>query len=234
MPIKRPQLVNGEIYHIVMRAIDGLQLFRNNKDYFRMMRDLFEFNDENPVCWQHRKLSENGSRNDKERKKREMIVEILAFCLMSNHIHLLIRQLKEGGISKFMRKLGAGYGNYYNKKYERQGHVFQGKFRAVRIKNDEQLITVFVYIHTNPVAILFSGWKERGIKSENLNEVTEFLEDYRWSSYSDYLNKKNFPSLTNREFLTKMMGSQEDCQRFVKRWLEFKQELADFEYVAIE
>ena len=133
-----------------------------------------------------------------------------------------------------MRKLGAGYGNYYNKKYERQGHVFQGKFRAVRIKNDEQLRTVFVYIHTNPVAILFPGWKERGIKSENLNEVMEFLEDYRWSSYGDYLDKKHFPSLTSRGFLTQMMGSQEDCQRFVKRWLEFKQELADFEYLAIE
>ena len=100
-----------------------------------------------------------------KRRKRKMLVEILAFSLMPNHIHLLIRQLRDGGISKFMQKFG-GYVLYYNKKYGRKGHLFQDKFQAVHIQNEEQLKTAFVYIHTNPVAIIYPGWKEKGIKNK--------------------------------------------------------------------
>ena len=230
MPIKRPPLVSGEIYHIVIRAVEGLKLFRDQKDLLRMIHDLFEFNDENATSWQHRKYSENGSRNIKERK---LLVEILAFCLMPNHVHLLVRQLKDGGISKFMRKIGAGYGIYYNNRYKRKGHVFQGKYRMVHIKNDKQLITVFVYIHTNPVAIISPNWKEEGIK-EDFKKVVNYLENYRWSSYPDYLGRRNFLSLTNRWFLLKILGGVDEVQRFVNDWLQFKKELADFEKVVIE
>ncbi len=232
MPIKRPLLVNGEIYHIVIRAIEGLKLFVNDRDYFRMIHNLFEFNDDNPVSWQYRQRYENSSRSIREERKRIMLVEILAFCLMPNHLHLLVRQVQDGGISKFMRKIGAGYGIYYNNKYKRSGHIFQGRYKAVHIKNDQQLMTVFVYIHTNPVSIIVPNWKEKGI--DNVEEVMNFLEKYRQSSYLDYLQKKNFPSLTNREFLTEVMGGVEGCRKFVEDWLQFKKELADFDKVAIE
>lgn len=237
MPVKRPQLINGEIYHIVIRAVDGLQLFRSKKDYLRMIHDLFEFNDENSTDWKYRKYysaknSENRSR--KIRYRRKVLVEIWAFCLMPNHVHLLVRQVREGGISKLMRKIGAGYAGYYNKKYERKGHVFQGKYHIVRIKNEEQLKTVFVYIHTNQVSMIAPNWKEKGIRTKDLKKVIDFLENYRWSSYSDYLQKKNFPSLTSREFLTKIMGGPENCRKFVNGWLQYKKELAGFERVAIE
>jgi len=228
MPVRRPQLVNGEIYHIVLRAIEGLKLFRDERDYFRMIHDLFEFNDDDPVLWDYRKhynQHENTSRTI--RKKRKMLVEILAFCLMPNHIHLLAKQLKEGGISKFMRKIGAGYGGYYNKKYERKGRLFDGRYRIVRIKTEEQLKTVFVYIHTNPVALIVPEWKEKGITGGELQKILRFLENYKWSSYSDYLGKQNFPSLTNREFLLKVMNGADGCQEFVEAWLQFKTELKE-------
>jgi putative transposase len=241
MPSKRPTLVNGEIYHVVIRAIEGLKLFRDEKDYFRMIHDLFEFNDEASAQWSFRR-SFNGSISSSrsvlgllvERKKRKLLVEIFAFCLMPNHIHLLLRQINEGGISKFMRKLGAGYGGYYNKKYKRSGHLFDGRYKLVHIKNDKQLMTVFVYIHTNPVAIIISGWKERGIKGGEFQKASKFLEEYRWSSYPDYLENKNFPSLTSREFLTELMGGVRGCQKFVDDWLQFKKELADLDQVVIE
>lgn len=242
MPIKRPTLITGEIYHIVIRAVEDMNLFRDKGDYFRFIHDLFEFNDENPAI---STIRVRQSRSNETRtvlvslaqisrsKKRKMLIEILAFCLMPNHVHLLIRQIKDGGISKFMRKIGAGYGNYFNKKYERKGHVFQGKFRAVLIKNNEQLKTVFVYIHTNPVSIIIPGWKEKGI--QNVQKVIKFLENkYRWSSYFDYLGKKNFPSITTREFLLKIMKDTEGCKEFVGGWLKFKKELADFDDLLIE
>ncbi len=197
-----------------------------------MICNLFEFNDDNPVSWQYRQHYENSSRSVQERKKRIMLVEILAFCLMPNHFHLVLRQLQEKGISSFMRKIGAGFGIYYNKKYQRSGHIFQGRYRAVHIKNDKQLITLFVYVHTNPAAIVVPNWKEKGIN--NPEKVIDFLEKYRWSSYLDYLQNKNFPSLTNREFLTEIMGGIEGCRKFVEDWIRFKKELADFDKIAIE
>ncbi|MBI2449997.1 MAG: transposase [Candidatus Nealsonbacteria bacterium] len=240
MPIKRPPLSNGEIYHIVIRAIEGLKLFREEKDNFRMVHDLFEFNNEVSVLSSFRNTV-NRSRTvldslpRERREPRKLLVEILAFCLMPNHVHLLVRQLKDGGISKFMRKIGAGYGGYYNKKYQRSGHLFQGKYRIVHVKDDRQLLTVFVYIHTNPVAIICPKWKEEGIKIKDLNKVIQFLEEqYRWSSYPDYLGNKNFPSVTSREFLLETIGEIREAKRFVNDWLQHKKELADYKEVAIE
>ncbi len=239
MPIKRPPIVTGEIYHIVIRAVEGAKLFRDQRDYFRMIHDLFEFNDEKSTSSYYRQ-EQNLTRtvlvrfDRKRRLSRECLVEILAFCLMLNHVHLLVRQFRDGGISKFMRKIGAGYGGYCNQKYKRSGHLFQGRYKIVHIKDDKQLITVFVYIHTNPVALLVPNWKEQGIKVQNLQKIIKFIENYRWSSYPDYLGKKNFPSLTSREFLLRELGGIKECRRFINDWLQFKKELADFRQVAIE
>ncbi len=241
MAQRKIQFANNEVYHVVSRAIEGTNLFRDKKDYLRMVHDLFEFNDTNPasscfrVACQRNKT--NVTRKDlvtfnkKTGKRKKLLVQIFAFCLMPNHVHLLVRQLEEGGISKLMRKLG-GYALYCNKKYKRKGHLFQGKFQAVHIRNDEQLKTVFVYIHTNPVAIIFPKWKEKGIKEAT--KAINFIENYRWSSYPDYLEKENFPSLTNREFLLETMGGVNECCKLVNAWLKFKQKLTDFNYVAIE
>lgn len=126
-----------------------------------------------------------------------------------------------------MRKFGAGYAAYFNKKYNRKGHLFQGRFHAVYIKNNEQLKAVFVYIHTNGVSLVEPGWKERGIS--NPKRVLEFLENYKWSSYPDYIGKKNFPSVTKRSFFLKIMGKEKGCKNFVEAWVKYKKELRDIE-----
>lgn len=235
MPIKRPLLSNGEMYHIVIRAVDGLKIFRDEKDYFRMIHNLFEFNDDNPVGWKFRQ-DFNTARTVLgvlgEKIKRKLLVNISAFCFMPNHLHLLLKQIKDGGISKFMRKIGAGYGMYYNKKYQRSGHVSQGRYRAVHIQDDKQLITVFVYIHANPISLIFPDWKERGIS--DTEKAMQFLDNYRWSSWQDYLENKNFPSLTNREFLTETIGGPKVCRDLINDWFQYKKELPNFEEVAIE
>ncbi len=223
MPIIRPQFVNGEIYHIVTRGVEKRLIFQSQSDYYRGIFSLFEFNDENPVLIRNRRRARlQAKKNGREQfsASRDLIMEILAFCLMPSHIHLLLKQIKENGISQFMRKFGAGYAAYFNKKYSRTGHLFQGRFRAVHIQNNEQLKNVFVYVHTNPAGILEPAWKEEGLK--NPEEVIRFLENYKWSSYCDYIGKKNFPSVTNREFLIKTMGNEENCKSFVNNWIRYK------------
>ncbi|MBI3335010.1 MAG: transposase [Candidatus Portnoybacteria bacterium] len=237
MPIKRPQLVSGEIYHIVVRGVEGRSIFQEISDYYRAIHDLFEFNDEAPAAWQHRSfynLYEDGPRSIGNRvgdrgwkkKPRKLLVKILAFCLMPNHIHLLLHQREDQGITRFMRKLGTGYALYFNKKYQRQGYLFQGRFRAILIKTNEQLEHVFVYIHTNPASLVDAGWKEGKVKDPA--KVINTIENYRWSSYMDYLGKENFPSVTQRDFFNKIMPRVE-WQKFVNDWVRYKsiKEFAD-------
>jgi len=235
MPIKRPQLVNNEIYHVVTRGVSDSLIFKDNNDRYRAVFSLFEFNDRKKVQIRERRRARIHAKKLGQMDfsaTRDLLIEILAFSFMPNHIHLLLRQVKDGGITQFMRKFGAGYAAYFNKKYRRQGHLFQGRFRAVRIKNNEQLKTVFTYIHANGISLIEPKWKEFGIK--NPERVVKFLESYKWSSYPDYLGKKNFPSVTKRDFLLKVMGGKEGCGRFVNGWIKYKKQLHDLSKLSLE
>jgi len=118
--------------------------------------------------------------------KGQPIVSIGGWCLMTNHFHLLIRQEVDGGITKFMRKLGVGYSMYFNIKYERSGALFGGLFKSKLIGVDDNYMThLFGYIHINPLEIAFPDWKEKINKSSV--DMKKFLESYRYSSYLDYL-----------------------------------------------
>ena len=241
MPYRKQQLINDEIYHIVSRGIDDNLIFKDKNDYYRGIFSIYEFNNSKPVSIKERRKirasikkiqATRGPSSGAEVDERDKLVEILAFCFMPNHIHLLVKQLKDGGITKFMRKFGTGYGGYFNRKYNRQGYVFQNRFSAVHIENNEQLRTVFVYVHTNPTALIEPKWKEIGIKEPE--SVIKFLEDYKWSSYLDYIGKKNFPSVTDREFILKIMNGEPGCKEFVDAWVKYKGKISEFINLSLE
>ena len=232
MPRGPRDFENGEIYHIIQRGIEDKPLFLDDNDYYRGIFSLYEFNNANPVEIRQRRaerkrLKSYGGSSPvnfaeaemAEKARRNLFVEILCFCLMPNHIHLILKQIKDDGISEFMRKMGA-YVTYFNLRYKRKGHLFQDKFKAVHIEDDEQLKTDFVYAHTNPVSLVEPGWKEKGIR--DLAKTKDFIEKYKWSSYADYIGGKNFPSLTSREFLLEVMGGANGCRDFVNGWLKYK------------
>ena len=135
---------------------------------------------------------------------------------MPNHFHLLVIQKKDKGITDFMRKIGTGYTNYFNTKYDRVGHLFQGNFRAKIVQKDEYFLHLVNYIHLNPVEIIRPRWKDGVIG--NLGEVKSFLEDYRWSSLLDYIEKKNFPSVTQRNFLLNFFSNTQDYKEEFFDW----------------
>jgi putative transposase len=219
--VRKSKLANNEIYHVINRGIGDLPIFLSIDDYYRCIFSLYGFNDDKPVEIRRerdQKKSFGGRLTSAETIKRDFFVEIMAFSLMPNHIHLLLRQLKEDGISKFMKKFGTGYAKYFNGKYKKMGHVFQGKFKAVHIENDAQLKVIFVYIHTNPVSLVDLNWKTKKVK--NCKNTIEFIENYKWSSYGDYIGKKHFPSLTNRKFLLEIMDGKTGCQEVVNDWVK--------------
>ena len=241
MPYRKQQFANDKIYHIVLRGIDDNLIFRDINDYYRGIFSIYEFNNAKSVEILKRrreiqiikkKLKKNGGPSSSISDERDRLVEVLAFCFMPNHVHLLIKQLKDGGLTKFMSKVGTGYGRYFNKKYNRKGYVFQNRFSAIHIRDDEQLKTVFVYIHTNPTALIEPKWKEKGIKSPP--KVIKFLGDYKWSSYPDYILKKNFPSVTERNFIWRIMKGERGCKKFVEYWVKYKGEIRKFAKLALE
>ena len=125
---------------------------------------------------------------------------------MPNHFHLLVQQLTEKGIEFFMQKIG-GYSRFFNKKYRRAGTLFQDRYKIVHIKTEDQLKNNFVYIHTNPVGLIEPEWKEWKVR--DAGKAIRFLEEeYSWSSHQDYLGKRNFPSITNREFFLNLFGGE--------------------------
>ena len=247
MPYRRQQFANGEIYHLMIRSIDDNLLFKDVDDYYRGIFSIYEFNNSNPVSiFRRRKAISAFKKSLKEQgiqspslsgslmmpDDRDLMVEIFAFCFMPNHIHLLVRQIKNGGIEKFMRKIGTGYAKYFNKKYDRKGYVFQNRFVSVPVKNDGQLKTVFAYIHTNPISLIEPHWKEIGIKDQN--EVIKFLENYKWSSYLDYIGKQNFFSVTQRDFISGVIGGEQGCRSCVEDWVRYKEEIMGFSDLALE
>ncbi len=250
MSSKRPQLVNDEFYHVVLRTVGDSVVFEKEDDFYRGIFSIYEFNNVNPVnIWLRRqqrkkeKAMEDLVKSDsvnlrgmtsqysEQLDRRDKMVEILCFSFMPNHLHLLLRQLKDDGITHFMQKVGTGYARYFNQKYNRKGHLFS-RFRAVHIKTDEQLKNTFTYIHTNLIALIEPGFKEKGLK--NPKKVIEFLENSKRHSYLDYLNKKNFPSVTEREFLLNILGGPDGCREEVNNWVNHKKELKDFSNVFLE
>ena len=244
MPHRKEQFEDRQVYHIISRAIDDNLIFKDKNDYFRGIFSIYEFNNANPVIIQKKREARASFKKKSRRRtstdsvefidEREKLVEILAFCFMPNHIHLLLRQVKEGGLRKFMVKFGSGYGRYFNQKYQRKGYVFQNRFKSVYIKNDGQVVVVASYIFTNPVALIEPGWKEKGIRNHSVQKVVKFLKEYKWSSYQDCIGVKNFPSVTNREFLLGIMNGEKGCKDSVQNWIKHKKDIAQHADLILE
>ena len=234
MPSKRLQFDNGQFYHIFNRGVEKRKIFLQTSDLFRFISCLYELNDKNLVVMRNRIESRKERRKNRGATPviRQPLVEIIVFCLMPNHYHLILRQLIDGGISLFMKKLADSYVGYFNLKHNRKGmgSLFQSRFKAVHIKADNQLANLIGYIFTNPVELLEKNWKEEGVR--NPKKATKFLESYKWSSYLDYIGILNFPSVTERQFITEFFGGSNKIKEFIEEQILHKSEFKkDFEKI---
>lgn len=220
----RPQFVADEIYHIYNRGVEKRNIFLDNDDHLRFICSLYEFNDKNPASnlWYYSSQF-NSTKSDFLMKsdfvEKDGLVDVLCFCLMPNHYHLLVRAKSDSAVTEFMRKLGTGYTNYFNKKYKRSGVLFQGKFKAVHIASDSQLMYIPHYIHLNPLDICMPEWKTIGVSSHK--KALGCLEQYEWSSFHDYTGKQKFSFLLETSFIdsifkTKRGGYGDELKRWVK------------------
>ena len=179
MPRKARQKHELAIYHIISRSSSEVLLFRENsdKDYYLMLLKRY---------------------SDKYNSS------IYAYCLMNNHVHIHLDP-KGFDVSKFMHSLNTAYVRYYNMKYERHGHLFQGRFQSKILDSDRYNLAVSAYIHNNPKDIPEYSGKE---------------EDYPYSSYGIYLGKrKDKLNLVNRRFIMGLLLAKSD-ENFVQKYFE--------------
>lgn len=215
--MKRLKFHEGSIAHIYNRGVEKRPVFLDEKDRLRFIHDLYEFNNEEPAINSGRLFSPRRPMIEVGlQSKRKPLVEILTFCLMPNHYHLMVRALSDNGITEFMRKLGTGYTNYFNLKYQRVGPLFQGKFKAALLKTEAHFIYLPYYIHFNPVELAPPS------KKKSMEDLTDFLRSYRWSSHPDYLGVDNFPAITKRDFLLDYIEGPKQYEKNVIKMLKEK------------
>ena len=218
--MKKPVFVDGHIYHVYNRGVEKRDVFLVERDYFRFVYHLYELNDSKPVrnvqYFLNHKTGNVEARKLFGTQERDVLVEILVFTLMPNHFHLMLRQVQENGIVRFMHKLGTGYTMYFNKKYERVGSLFQGRFKAAHITEETHLIHLPHYIHTNPLSLNYGG----------STSIVRFLSNYRWSSFPDYIGIQNFPRVTERGFLLDIFGGEDKYRIHTEKRLNNLEETA--------
>ena len=180
-------LMIDETYHVFNRGAHKQPIFLEDLDYLRFQTLLFLSNSSAPVVVRDvlkRYKGESFVRLFENEKREAPLVDILAYSLMPNHFHLVLRPIVENGVSVFMRKLGTAYSMYFNLQHEHSGTLFQGPFKSSHIDTDPYHTWIFAYAHLSPVSLIAPKWQEHGV--ENIAAAQHFLANYRYSSYFDY------------------------------------------------
>lgn len=208
----------GEFYHVYNRGTDRRQIFSDRRDYERFLSLLYMCNGLMPVHLQRqgRTLTEVC-----ETERGEPLVSIGAYCLMPNHFHLLVQELSESGISRFMKKIGNAYTGYFNILNDRSGALFQGSYKASHVGGDTYLKYLISYIHLNPVKLVDPLWKENGIAQKD--EARRYIEAYPYSSYMDYLGiERPENSILDIECLPEYFTTKVDFEKTIDDWLSYE------------
>jgi len=211
--------MKGDVYHILNRGVEKRKIFLNEKDYFRFTYNLNDFNNKDTTFlsyWNRRKYNDNSAIR-KPNRDSDKLVDILCWCLMPNHYHILVQEKIDGGVSVFSKKISSSYTQYFNLKNKRSGVLFQGKSKIILVEQDNHFEYLPYYIFSNPIKLIEKDWKEKNI--QNLNRVKKFLESYKWFSYLDVIEKDNFSFIINKKLFFKLFGSNKS--RFRQNFIEW-------------
>lgn len=213
---------DGQYYHVYNRGVEKRPVFTNKSESLRAIGSINFYRFGNLSMRYSKYLSlEKQKRYEflESLNKIPQQVKILAFCLMENHFHFLLKQLEEGGIVKFMAKFQNSYTKFFNTKHRRVGPLFQGVFKGVHIEDDEQLIHVSRYIHLNPVMSFY-------IKAEELT-------NYRWSSYQNYLGITETQMVDPSEIMS-FFKDQREYIEFVLDQIDYAKQFKKIEHLTID
>lgn len=176
-----------EWYHCYNRGVDERIVFQKNRDYERFVSLLYACNGTKIERISERfKTDLMSLLADTSVDLGEPLVDIGAYALMPTHVHLVLKQLQDSGIARFMQKVFTGYTMYFNSRNERTGALFAGTYKAKRIDDDRYLKQVVPYVLLNPLELFDSTWKRGG---GNLKVLERQLMEYPFSSVRAFLRR---------------------------------------------
>ena len=201
MAIRKINFENGQYYHVFNRGTEKKIIFHDKEDIHYFFDRLLDFNNTEAVggIWRQK-----FPKYKKVRSKASHLVSIIAYCLLPNHFHLILKQESENGISKFMQRIGTGYAKYYNKKYKRNGSLFQGKFKATYLNKEGSLDLTSVYVNLN--------YKHHKINPEKNLVKTSLFE---------YIKTEQGECICNQEEVKKIMGTVNSYKKYLKNQGEY-------------
>lgn len=224
MAQRKDPLVVGEYYHIFNKSIAGFRIFNSPVNCERFIHTLryYQWAD---VDLRFSKFLElmNVKNNGFEQSfstmsnQSDKLVEIMAYCLMPTHVHLILKQLKDNGISEFMGDLQNSYSRYFNTKYNRTGPLWVGRFKNVLVDSDAYLIHLTCYLHLNPVS---AG-------------LVKQPEQWPYSSYHEYCTH-TAPDQKICEYGSAFEITQSDYRHFVEDRISYQRELELIKHLVLE
>jgi len=210
----------GELYHVFNRGTDKRSIFSDQGDFRRFFQSIIEFNTTEPTGGIFRNsLKVNELRH--QMSQAEKLVNIICYSVSPNHYHLILEQLVDGGIEKFMQKLGNGYTKYFNHKHKRSGVLFQGVFKSVHIDSNEYLLHLSVYVNLN-----------------NLVHKLGLRHQMSQSSWEEYIRIGETGLCKNKQVILGQFKNKKEykqfAEKFVKGMIERKDVLRSMESYLLE
>ena len=216
--MRKIPLVNNEVYHVYTRSLDNYITFKDESDFTRAIETI--------KFYRYGKVPISFSTYLKTKNKKifslkyeldinNSVVEIIAYCIMPTHLHLILKQLTDNGISSFIKNSLDSYTRYFNNKYSRRGTLWQGRFKSVYVESNEQLLHLTRYIHLNPTTA----------------SLVKNPEEWPYSSYLEYLNKSNNKICNYEEYLDMDM---KDYKKFVDDRKDYQKELGLIKHLAFD
>lgn len=198
----------GEYYHLYNRGVDRNNIFRDQYDYARLLFLILHL--QSPISFENigrptAHYVRHGRFNIPEKDVSEIVrrqeIRLHAFNLMPNHFHLLVEEVADGGIVKYMKRFGNAFTKYFNIRHGRSGYLFQGPCQAVHIRDNDQLLYTSAYIHRNSHEL--KSWRNKSFR-------------YPWSSYRDYAGDNRWGDLLE----TSLTKEQFDNGKEYLEWVE--------------
>lgn len=214
---RKVALVTGKVYHIFTRSIAGYQIFNNDNEYARMRESLRFYQVKKASLKFDRYIKKSLEERIGWVEEQPKLVQIVAYCLMPTHIHLLLKQVDDEGISTYMSKLLNSYGSYFNTKHGRKGPLWETRFKNALIKDDNQLLHLTRYLHLNPTTAYL---------------VTR-PEDWANSSYGEYLKTADAIDHICR-FHDLLEVNPRTYKQFVEDNLDYQRDLAELKHLTLE
>src|SRR3989304_8498757 len=219
---RKDALTNNHVYHIFTRSIANFKVFNTPEDFLRMIELIQFFSlDKPPSKFSNflklDEVQENGFQVpfDKIASDQEKIVSIIAYCLMPTHIHLVLKQLKNGGITKYMKNLLDSYSRFFNVRHKRKGPLWEGRFNSKFVETYNLLLHLTRYLHLNPVTA--------GIVNKP--------EDWKYSSYSEFISTSELHICM---FDDLMEITPAKYKKFVNDQKDYQRELAQIKMIMMD